>query len=109
MTAPSLISGARNAPDCRDRILAMADAMRHHAHGPDGACTSVHLYCAGFTEAEVVVYRDDARAVLAGRPSALRTLRPGRIEARRLLTRALEIHREKRAWSAPVVIEPAAL
>ena len=103
MTAPSLLFAARTAPDRRDRILAMAARMDHHANGPEGACTKAHLYAAGFTEAEVIVYRDDARAVLASRPSALRTLRPGRIEAKRLLVRALEIHRAKRPWSPPAV------
>ena len=103
MTAPSLISAARNAPDCRDRILRMAAIMRHHAFGPEGGCTAVHLYCAGFTEAEGRVYRDPARAVLSKRPSELRTDRPGVRDGDKLAALAWQIKVSKRTWHTPVV------
>ncbi|WP_375408556.1 hypothetical protein [uncultured Methylobacterium sp.] len=91
MTAPSLIHAARRAPDRRERILLMAEAMRYHAHGPEGACTFGHLCAAGFTEAEIHTYRDDARAVLVGKPSPLRTTPPGRVMAQGMAKKARSI------------------
>ncbi|GEP00592.1 hypothetical protein [Methylobacterium haplocladii] len=88
MTAPSLITAARNAPDARDRILEMAVLMQEHRFGPEGGCTDHHLEVAGFTRAEIEVYANSARAVLARRPSELRTTRPGRVTGRTLAKRA---------------------
>lgn len=81
MTAPSLIQAAIHAPDRRHRIIQMAEAMRYHAHGPEGACTVDHLSAAGFTRAEIETYRDPATGVLAGKPTPLRTTTAGRITA----------------------------
>ncbi|GJD92872.1 hypothetical protein [Methylobacterium iners] len=91
MTAPSLILAARHAPDRRQRILLMAETMRDHAWGPEGACTDAHLRAAGFTEGEIATYPDDARAVLVGKPSPLRTVPAGRLNALALAKKARSI------------------
>ncbi|WP_404291492.1 hypothetical protein ACD578_05255 [Microvirga sp. RSM25] len=44
----------------------MAQVMRER-EAADGACQSNHLRAAGFTEAEIWAYADDARALLSGR------------------------------------------
>lgn len=105
MTSPSLLAAARLAPDRHERILKMAELMRHHREGPEGACTFVHLAVAGFTAAEIETYRDDARAVLERRPSALRSTPPYRLQGMLLARRARQIrdHGDRRAWAAPVV------
>lgn len=93
MTAPSLLLAARRAPDRRERILYMAETMRDLAHGPGGACTFPDLCAAGFTEAEIVAYRDDARAAIAGRPSPLRTTPIGRLKGLAMVKTARAIRR----------------
>jgi hypothetical protein len=54
----------RAAPGARlaDKIRAMAGIMARHAAG-DGACTIDHLRAAGFSEAEIGLYRDAASAL----------------------------------------------
>jgi hypothetical protein len=44
----------------------MAQVMRER-EAADGACQSHHLRAAGFTDAEIWTYADDARAILSGR------------------------------------------
>ena len=91
MTAPSLLLAARMAPDRRERILAMAGVMRDRLHGLTDGCTVDDLCAAGFTEAEVYAYRDDAIGALGGRPSPLRTIPIGRIKANAMVRRAQAI------------------
>lgn len=91
MTAPSLLLAARRAHDRRERIIAMAEAMRERITGLSDGCTVEDLQAAGFTEAEAYAYRDDAIGVLAGRPSPLRTIPAGRIAANAMVRRAQSI------------------
>ena len=100
MTAPSLLNAARKSPDRFDRINRMAELMRYHKEGPEGACTAVHLYAAGFTEAEVVAYRDDARALLVRKPSGLRTTPAGRSKGVLLAKRARDLIEKKAGATA---------
>jgi hypothetical protein len=100
MTAPSLLLAARHAPDRRERILYMAETMRDLAYGPGGACTFPDLCAAGFTEAEIVAYRDDARAAIAGRPSPLRTTPIGRLKGLAMVKTARAIRRRIERASA---------
>ena len=105
MPSPSLITAAKRAPDARVQILRMAELMRHHKEGIGESCTALHLYQAGFTEAEVIAYRDDARAALRGKPSANRWTPPDRLKGMLLVKKAREIQERngRRRWAAPVV------
>ena len=98
MTAPSLIHAARRAPDHRERILQLAEVLRYHECGPEGACTVAHARV-GFTNAEIETYWDPAIGVLSGKPTPLRTTPPGRITALGMAARARSIRqrRERRA------------
>ena len=86
MAAPSKIAAARDAVDRSIRTERMAQVMRDREAG-DGACTFAHLTAAGFTEAEIEAYRDDARALLSGRPVPI-TLPAGRVEGLTLVAQA---------------------
>ena len=124
MIASSLIRLARTAPDARVQVFRMARVMAERKRGPEGACTIVHLFQAGFTEAQVVACRDPARALLQGLPLGLKTDPPGLAEAQAAADAALKIKvariaerfvgdappaAEKPAWAAPVVRELNAL
>lgn len=93
MTAPSLLQAARTAPDRAARTRLMAETMQHHQSGPEGACTFGHLMAAGFTPAEVEIYRDDARALLSGRRLIVLAKPPGRAEGRALVRQAQAIRK----------------
>ena len=105
MPSPSLITAAKRAPDARVLILRMAELMRHHNEGISEGCTFVHLLQAGFTEAEIHAYRDDARAALRGKPSSLRWTPPDRLKGMLMVKKAREIQERngRRTWAAPVV------
>jgi hypothetical protein len=93
MTAPSLLLAARQAPDRRERIIAMAYVMRDLEYAP---CTDAHLRAAGFTDAEIEVYQPEAVGVIHGRPSPLRTIPIGRLKGLALASRAKAIrHRNE--------------
>ena len=85
MTAPSLLLAARKAPDARERIIAMARVMRDLEYAP---CTDAYLRAAGFTDAEIEVYQPEAVGVIAGRPTAMRTIPTGRIAANAMVRKA---------------------
>ena len=116
MPAPSLVHAARRAPDARNQVFRMAKVMSERKNGPEGACTVVHLFQAGFTEAEVHAYRDPARALLRGLPLGLTTEPPGRREAEAAVeaireirfARVAERFLAQRAWAPPVVEESSA-
>ena len=93
MTSPSLVRAARMAPDRERRVKLMADTMRRHAHGPEGACTFRHLTAAGFTEAEIEAYRDEARGILSNRPRIVLAPPPGRMEGHQLVKAARAVRR----------------
>lgn len=93
MTAPSLIRAAQAAPDRTTRINLMAETMRLHRHGPEEACTFHHLTAAGFTSAEIEAYRDEARAILSGRPAVVLAAPPGRMEGEQLVKAARAVRR----------------
>ena len=107
MSAPFLVSAARRAPDRLERITLMANLMIEHRLGPEEACTYRHLYAGGLTEAEVEAYRDDARAMIEGKPSALRTARPETRRCRAMIEAAQAIRRIRSGptWAPPVVTE----
>ncbi|MBB4042049.1 hypothetical protein GGR34_003734 [Microvirga flocculans] len=93
MVSPSALSAARTAPDRRERIRLMAETMRERA-ATDGACDRNALRAEGFTEAEIVSYADDARALLSDRQHALRVrLSPGKREGLALVKLARRIRR----------------
>ena len=116
MPSPSLIHAARRAPDAGSHVFRMARVMADRKNGPEGACTVVHLFQAGFTEAQVAAYRDPARALLQGLPLGLTTEPPGRREAEAAVdavreirfARAAERYLARRAWAPPVVRESIA-
>ena len=105
MPSPSLIAAARRDPDARAQISRMAQVMRHHQEGVEGCCTFLHLLQAGYTEAEIHAWRDDARAYIRGKPSANRWTSPYRIEAAEFAIEARKIQRRvnRAPWVAPVV------
>lgn len=93
MTAPSLIRAAKAAPDRNTRINLMAETMRRHRHGPEDGCTFHHLAAAGFTSAEIEAYRDDARAILSGRPVVVLAAPPVRKDGEQLVKAARAVRR----------------
>ena len=117
MPSPSLILAARRAPDAGRHVFRMARVMADRKNGPEGACTVVHLFQAGFTEAQVAAYRDPAQALLQGLPLGLTTEPPGRREAEAAIeavreirfARAAERYLARSAWAPPVVQESRAL
>lgn len=96
MVAPSLIAAARRDPDARVRISEMASLLKEHRYGADDGCTEYHLRCAGFTDAEISVYRGPAVAMLSGKPSNLRTTPDGRAKGVMLRRKALSIRERMR-------------
>lgn len=114
MTSPSMIHAARRAPDAGRHIFRMARIMAERKNGPEGACTVVHLFQAGFTEAQVHAYRDPARGLLQGLP--LTADPPGRREAEAAVeaireirfARAAERYLARRSWAPPMVREQSA-
>lgn len=69
--SPSQLEAARKAADRTTRTKLMADVMRER-EASDGACQSNYLRAAGFTDAEIWSYADDARAILSGRKISVR-------------------------------------
>lgn len=113
MPSPSLVHAARRAPDAPRHVFRMARVMADRMNGPEEACTVVHLFQAGFTEAQVAAYRDPARALLQGLPLGLTTEPPGRREAEAAVeaireirfARVAERYLAQRGWAPPVVEE----
>lgn len=62
----SELQAARRAPDRAARIRALAELMREHGCGPGEGLTEAVARAAGFTRAEIEVYRDPACALLGG-------------------------------------------
>jgi hypothetical protein len=103
MPPQSQIRAAQVATNRHTRVRLMAEVMeaRESAHG---ACTYADLCAAGFSEAEIEAYRDDARREIAGLAPVAATLPDGRIEGLHLVAEAQAI-RAKRAtlWTPPVI------
>lgn len=103
MPTQSQIRAAQVATNRHARVRLMAEVMegRESAHG---ACTYADLCAAGFSEAEIEAYRDDARREIAGLAPAAATLPEGRLQGLHLVAEAQAI-RAKRAstWSPPVI------
>jgi hypothetical protein len=85
--SPSQLEAARKASDRKARTKKMADTMRETAIA-DGACQSNHLRAAGFTDAEIWAYADDARAILSGRKPARSAVTSARKQAKALVEAA---------------------
>lgn len=101
MIAHARLHSARRAADRWARVRLMAEVMRDNADGPDGSCRFGHLCAAGFTEAEIRAYADDARAILSGRPGAgMSGPSPARAEAKRLVSKAKRIRARIRRTAA---------
>ena len=79
MRSPSQVRAAQSADNRIARVLLMAETMQRHA-AADGARTYAHLTAAGFAEAEIEAYRDDARRLIAGLDHVPEILPPGRVE-----------------------------
>lgn len=90
MAAPSKVAAALKSPDRTVRTEVMADVMRRH-EASDGACTFAQLAAAGFSEAEIEAYRDDARGLACGRVEPVLTVPAGRIEGVALVREARAI------------------
>lgn len=98
------LQSARRAADRWARVRLMAEVMRDNADGPDGSCRFGHLCAAGFTEAEIRAYADDARAILSGRPGAGMTApSPARAQAQRLVAKAKRIRARIRRAQSPAL------
>lgn len=107
MSSPSQVAAAKSAANRDERARLMAETMVRH-EASDGACTFVHLAAAGFAEAEIEAYRDDARRIIAGLPFSFSCEIPGRREGLALVEEARAI-RARRAigWQPPIVIDRA--
>jgi len=88
--SPSQLEAARKAADRSARTKLMAEIMRER-EASDGACQSNHLRAAGFTDAEIWVYADDARAILSGRKPAIKLLSSARRQGKTLVAQARKI------------------
>lgn len=95
MAKPSQLALARAANDRRERTHTMASIM-HDRHVADGACKTEHLRAAGFTEAEIRAYSDDARAILSGR-AGQNAPPAGRVEGKALVRAARRIRKQREA------------
>lgn len=93
MVSPSRLNAARKVSDRMARIQTMAEVMRECA-AAHGACETQHLRAAGFTQAEIYAYADDAREILSGRPrAACVAVSPARKEGIALVREAQRIRR----------------
>ncbi|MGU3418503.1 hypothetical protein [Methylobacterium sp. D54C] len=63
MPSRSELQAARRAPNRAARIRALAELMREHGGGLSEGLTEAVAYAAGFTRAEIAVYRDPACAL----------------------------------------------
>lgn len=88
MVAPSKLAAAKSAQQAKHRTRLMAQTMRHHASGPEEGCTRAHLQAAGFTEAEIEAYRDDACHLMRGTPPVVLASSLARQEGARLVEQA---------------------
>lgn len=79
MIARSALHAARTAPDRAERTRALADLMREHRHGSEEGLTTAMAQAAGFTRAEIEVYRD--AAALLARCEGPVTVPPARLRA----------------------------
>lgn len=106
MSSPSQIRAAHAAENRAVRVQLMAEVMRQQETS-HGACTYGDLCAAGFAEAEIEAYRDDARRLISALDHVPMILPPGRVEGRILVAQAQAIRaRRARRWVAPA-IEPA--
>lgn len=103
MPSPSQVRAAHAATNRADRIRLMAEIMRNQ-ESAHGACTYADLCAAGFSEAEIDAYRDDARREIAGLAPSAATLPAGRIEGHQLVAEARAIRaRRASVWTPPVI------
>lgn len=103
MPTPSQIRAARAAENRAARVRLMAEVMQRQ-EASHGACTYADLCAAGFAEAEIEAYRDDARRLIGGLDHVPELLPPGRVEGRILVVQAQAI-RARRAsnWTPPAI------
>ena len=105
MPSPSQVRAAQVATNRADRVRMMAGVMQHQ-ESAHGACTYADLCAAGFAEAEIEAYRDDARREIAGLAPTAATLPIGRIEGHQLVAEAKAIRAKRASVWTPPVIEP---
>lgn len=89
MALPSKIRAAQSAPDRLRRVALMVKTMQDR-EAANGCCTFQDLGAAGFSEAEVVAYRDEAREQLSNR-NAVDIWPPGRRQGHKLVRLAQAI------------------
>lgn len=99
MPSPSQIRAANAEPGRADRVRTMAEVMARQ-EAAHGACTFADLCAAGYSEAEIEAYRDDARREIAGLTAAADILPPGRIEGRILVAQARALRARRAGASA---------
>jgi hypothetical protein len=97
MSFRSELHAARTAPNRATRIRALADLMREHGGAPGEGLTEAVACAAGFTRAEIAVYRDPACVLLAAGPIALTPMRER--SAGSALVR--EAQAQRRRWAQP--------
>ncbi|GEP12285.1 hypothetical protein [Methylobacterium gnaphalii] len=99
MAAPSKIRAAQSAPDRPRRIALMVRTMIDR-EAANGACTFGDLSAAGFSEAEIIAYRDPAREQISNR-GAIDLCPPGRREGHKLVKAAKLVRKRLERRQAP--------
>ncbi|APT31899.1 hypothetical protein MCBMB27_02608 [Methylobacterium phyllosphaerae] len=103
MPSPSQVRAARAAENRITRVLLMAEVMQRQ-EASSGACTYADLCAAGFAEAEIEAYRDDARRLIGGLDHVPEILPPGRVEGRMLVAQAQAIRaRRESGYQVPAI------
>lgn len=103
MPTPSQVRVAKAAENRIARVLLMAEVMQRQ-EASNGACTYADLCAAGFAEAEIEAYRDDARRLIGGLDHVPEILPPGRVEGRILVAQAQAIRsRQAREHQVPPI------
>jgi len=96
MSSRSELQAARRAPNRAARIRALAELMREHGGGWGEGLTEAVACAAGFTRAEIAIYRDPACALL--RDTGPIALTPARERAAgHALVREAQAQRRRRA------------
>lgn len=105
MPSPSQVRAAKTAENRIARVLKMAEVMQRQ-EASHGACTYADLCAAGFAEAEIEAYRDDARRLIGGLDHVPEILPPGRVEGKILVAQAQAIRARRESGFQVSEIEP---
>lgn len=105
MASPSQVRAAQAAENRITRVLLMAEVMQRQ-EASAGACTYADLCAAGFAEAEIEAYRDDARRLITGLDLVPEILPPGRVEGKILVAQAQALRARRESGCQAAAIEP---